>query len=146
MARIFKLDPSSVVATLENGAFYVFNHPLCYNSPSHLVHGQNAWLVDYSASCWPRGPILPLQIWLPQGEGERETLVEDAQFRVPTFFVNRDGSLGVPITNAGHMQLRDGHLAQSVSDNSSLKIRLAVCTASKSALTRHCVNRMSSRM
>ena len=92
MARIFKLDPSSVVATLENGAFYVFNLPSCYNSPTHLIYGQNTWLVDYSASRRPRGPVVPQQIWLPQGEGERKTFLEDAQFRVLAFFVNMDWS------------------------------------------------------
>ena len=91
MDRIFKLDSSSVVAAFEKGAFYIFNHPSCYNSPT-LVYGQNTWLVDYSASRWPRGPVVPQQILLPQGEGERKTFVDDAQFRVLAFFVNMDWS------------------------------------------------------
>jgi hypothetical protein len=128
MALVFKVDPQTVVAALQNGAFYVFNPPSRYTSPTHLVHGENAWLVDYSVSCQASGPVVPQQIWLPQEECERKNFVENAQFRVPAFFVNRNGSLGVPISNAGHMQLRDGQLTQSLSENTQLRIRLFVCT------------------
>lgn len=136
-ARIFKLDPSSVVATLENGAFYVFNHPSCYNSPTHLVYGQNTWLVDYSASRWPTWSCrTPANL---ASSRRRRTQNLRGRCSIPCAGVLCEYGLvsGVPIANAGHMQLRDGHLAQPVSDNFSLKIRLAVCILYSLSLLRH---------
>ena len=127
MAMVFKVDPQKVVAALEDGAFYVFNYPSRYTSPTHLVNGKNAWLLDYSVSRRDVGPVVPQQLWHPEKK-KYKNLVLNAQFHVPVFFVNRNGSLGVRISNAGHMQLRDGHLEQSLSHKTGLTIRLVVCT------------------
>ena len=54
---------------------------------------------------------------------------------MPIFFVNINGTLGVPVMNAaaGHMQLRDADLPPSLLNETMTKIRIAVCAWFSSA-------------
>ena len=120
MAMVLKVNPRTVVAALDNGAFYVFNPPSRYTPPTCVINRKWAWLFDYSISYRAIGTVVPQRLY--------RNFVDNIQYRVPAFFVNRNGSLGVPISNAGHIQLRDGHLAQSLSHKPMLTIRLVVRT------------------
>ncbi|KAI9511571.1 hypothetical protein F5148DRAFT_974910 [Russula earlei] len=62
------------------------------------------------------GSVVPQQIWFPQGHGDWRRYVEQAELHIPVFFINADGSLGVPVVNAagGHMTLFRANQPHSV--------------------------------
>jgi hypothetical protein len=129
MAILFGVDKQIVVARCDqSGAFYVLNEPSRRSSPTVSINGQDAWLLDYDLSSY--GSVVPQELWTPQRPNELIRYVRNAQIRVPVFFVNMDGSMGVPIKNAsmGLMQLHDGQLPQPFSKSSELTVRIAVRT------------------
>lgn len=128
---LFKVDARSIVALRDqSGAFYVFNPPSHYSPPHRQIRGQDAWVLDYAVRSG--GSVVPQQLWFPQGQGDRRRYVELAQLHMPVFFVNSDGSLGVPVMNAavGQMQLHGEHLPPQLIDRTTIKIRICVCTRS----------------
>ena len=115
----------------QKSAFYVLNQPP-HNSlppPPHSVYGRNAWLLDHAVV--GGGSVVPQQLWYPQGQGDRRRYVEQAQRRMPVFFVNANGSLGVPVTSAalGDIQLH-GAFPSQLADKATIKIRIGVCIRS----------------
>lgn len=129
MAILFGVDKQMVVAKCDqSGAFYVLNEPSRRSSPTVSINGQDAWLLDYDLSSY--GSVVPQELWTPQRPNALIRYVRNAQIRVPVFFVNMDGSMGVPIKDAsmGLMQLDGGQLPQPFSKSSELTIRIAVCT------------------
>jgi hypothetical protein len=138
LVRLFQVVTPFIQAIRhQSGAFYVFNHPSHYISPATSVQRRDAWPLDYAVRSG--GSVVPQQIWFPQGQGDRRRYVDQAQFRMPVFFVNMDGSLGVPVMNAaaGHMQLRDADLPPQLVDKTAIKIRIGVCVRSLPAYSRH---------
>jgi hypothetical protein len=133
IAHLFNVDPTAVpVIRHQTGAFYTFNHPAApphFNPPAVALHGRNAWILDFAVRFG--GSVVPQQFWSPQGQGDRRRYVEQALFRLPMFFVNMNGSLGVPVLNAaaGHMQLRDVVLPPQLFDKKTIKIRINVCVS-----------------
>jgi hypothetical protein len=131
--HLFNVDPTAVwVIRHESGAFSAFNHPAAppqFNPPAVALHEQNAWLLDFAVRFG--GSVVPQQPWTPQGQGDRRRYVEQALFRLPMFFINTNGSLGVPVLNAaaGHMQLRDVVLPPQLFDKKTIKIRINVCVS-----------------
>ena len=128
LAQLFKVDAASVRAVRhQSGAFYVLNRPAHNSLPALLINRQDAWLLDYAVRSG--GSVVPQQLWFPQGQGDQRRHVDQAQFRMPMFFVNIDGNLGVPIKNAavGHMQLRGTDLPPPLADKTTIKIRIGVC-------------------
>jgi len=94
------------------------------SNPSRLtVQGQPAWILDYVVR--PRGTVVPQQLWSPQGQGDWRRYVEKADFHMPVFFNNVDGSLGVPLNAAaGQMSLYGANQLAPLGDKTTTKIRI----------------------
>jgi hypothetical protein len=127
---LFKVGNSaSIDATSDphgSGAYFVFNPPSHFSPPPLTINGRGAWVLDYDVRFG--GSVVPQELWVPHGQGDRRRYVDQARFRMPVFFVGSDGSLGVPVLNAaaGHIQLRDAHLPPPLQDKTTTKIRIAV--------------------
>ena len=127
VVHLFRRDAASVQAARDrNGAYSVFIPPSHFSPPIHTPYG-DTWVLDYAVRTG--GSVVPQQLWAPQGQGDRRRYVDQAQFRMPVFFVSMNGGLGVPVMNAaaGQMQLRDAHLPPSLLDKTTAKIRIGVC-------------------
>jgi len=125
IVRLFQVVAPFVRAIRHwSGAFYVLNQPSQYSPPALSVYGRNAWLLDYAVRSG--GSVVPQQLQFPQGEGDRRRYVDQVQFRVPVFFVNTDGNLGVPLMDAaaGRMQLLGADLPPQLADKTMIKIRI----------------------
>jgi hypothetical protein len=128
VVHLFRRDAASVKAMRDrNGAYSVFIPPSHFSPPIRTQYG-DTWVLDHAVRTG--GSVVPQQLWAPpQGQGDRRRYVDQAQFRMPIFFVNMNGGLGVPVMNAaaGHMQLRDAYLPSSLIDKTTTKIRIGVC-------------------
>ena len=113
----------------QNCAFYVLNQPPHNSLPPHSVSGRNAWLLDHAVVSG--GSVVPQQLWIPPGQGDRPRYVDQVQLRMPVFFINANGSLGVPVMSAavGNIQLH-GTFPPQLADRVTIKIRIGVCTCS----------------
>ncbi|KAH9967305.1 hypothetical protein BC827DRAFT_1264148 [Russula dissimulans] len=114
LAHLFKIDPKGVYAYLFERsdwprAFVVFNSPSGYSPPIFTMAEQHAWVLDYAVV--RGGSVVPQELWLPQGQGDRRRFVEQANFSMPVFFINVNGTLGVPVVNTteGLMSLQGGN-------------------------------------
>jgi hypothetical protein len=127
---LFKVDDSALIEAIPDsngsGAYFVFNHPSHFSPPPLTINGRSAWVLDYDVRTG--GSVVPQQVWFPQGEGDRRRYVDQARFRMPVFFVGKDGSLGVSVLNAaaGNMRLRDANLPPPLQGKKTAKIRIAV--------------------
>lgn len=124
VVHLFRRDAASVQAIRDrNGVYSVFIPPSHFSPPTRTPYG-DTWVLDHAVR--NGGSVVPQQLWAPQGQGDRRRYVDQAQFRMPIFFVNRNGSLGVPVMHAaaGHMQLRDAYLPPSLMDKTTAKIRI----------------------
>jgi hypothetical protein len=136
--HLVNANPTPIwVVRHQSGAFYTFNQPAAdphFIPPAVALYGRHAWLLDYGVRLGQGfgGSVVPQQIWFPQGQGDRRRYVDQARFRLPMFFLNANGSLGVPVLSAaeGHMQLRDVVLPAQLADKSTIKIRINVCARS----------------
>jgi hypothetical protein len=128
VTNLFSVDVASIQTICQNDTFYVLNPPSYYCPPALSIHGQDAWLLDYAVRTG--GSVVPQQLWSPQGQGDRRRYVDQAQLRLPVFFVNTNGSLGVPVMNAaaGNMQLHGVTLPRQLADKTAIKIRIGVRT------------------
>ncbi|KAI9440514.1 hypothetical protein H4582DRAFT_1811442 [Lactarius indigo] len=95
----------------------------------HISNGRCAWLLDYDITSRRGGTVVPQQLWSSQGQGDWRRYVEQAQLHIPVFFVNADGSLGVPVSHAaaGQMSLRLANEPAPLGDRTTTKIRISVC-------------------
>jgi hypothetical protein len=134
LAYLFKTEPRRVQPFHhQQDAFFVWNQPPISTMPPIMAvpRGQPypspAWLLDFAIR--PGGSVVPQQIWFPQGQGDWRRYVEQAQLQMPLFFINADGTLGVPVVNAaaGQMTLRGGHELAPFGDKTTTKIRIGVC-------------------
>ena len=127
---LFKVNNSASIESIPDpngsGAYFVFNLPSHFSAPPLMINGRGAWYLDYNVRSG--GSVVQQQLWVPQGQGDRRRYVDQAQFRMPVFFVGMNGSLGVPVLNAaaGDMQLRDTYLPPQLLDKRTVKIRIAV--------------------
>jgi hypothetical protein len=126
VVHLFRRDAALVQAFRDGNAYSVFIPPSHFSPPIRTHYG-DTWVLDHPVRTG--GSVVPQQIWAPQGQGDRRRYVDQAQFRMPIFFVNMNGGLGVPVMNAaaGHMQLRDAYLPPSLMDKTTAKIRIGVC-------------------
>ena len=126
---LFKVNPQVVQANafLHQGAFFVWNQPTIWTQPPLNFDERPGWLLDYHIR--PGGSVVPQQIWFPQGQVDWRRYVEQAQLQMPLFFVNADGSLGVPVVNAaaGQMYLHGASEPVPFGDRTTIKIRICVC-------------------
>jgi hypothetical protein len=109
-----------------SGAYYVSIPPSHHSPPIRTQHG-DTWVLDHAVRSG--GSVVPQQLWAPRGQGDRQRYVDKAQFHMPIFFVNMNGTLGLPVMRAaaGHMKLRDEHLPPPLVDKNTTKIRIMVC-------------------
>jgi hypothetical protein len=127
---LFKVDDIESIEVIRDpngsGAYFTFNHPSRYSPPPLTMNERGAWVLDYAVRSG--GSVVPQELWVPQSQGDRRRYVDQAQFRMPVFFVGGNGSLGVPVLNAaaGHIQLRDVVLPPPLQDKTTTKIRIAV--------------------
>ncbi|KAI9440532.1 hypothetical protein H4582DRAFT_1473413 [Lactarius indigo] len=129
LAYLFKVDPKRVHAfSIRDwpGAFFVADPPMNHCRPQHILNGRYAWLLDYAITSRRGGTVVPQQLWSPQGQGDWRRYVEQAQLHIPVFFVNADGSLGVPVSHAaaGQMSLRHANEPAPLGDRTTTKIRI----------------------
>jgi hypothetical protein len=144
---LFKVGNSASIEAIPDqngsGAYFVFNHPSHYSPAPLTINGRDAWVLDYDVRTG--GSVVPQDLWFPQGQGDRRRYVDQAQFRMPVFFVGIDGSLGVPVLNAaaGDIQLHDADLPAPLQDKTTAKIRIGVRAfffcAARSLITYHVV-------
>ena len=123
LVRLFQVVAPLVRAVRhQGGAFYVFNRPSHNSPPAVSVNGQHAWLLDHAVR--RGGSVVPQQLWSPQSQGDR--------LCTPIFFVNMDGSIGVPVMSAGagYMRLHGTILPPQLADKTTIRIRIGVCTRS----------------
>ncbi|KAI0281525.1 hypothetical protein BC826DRAFT_922912 [Russula brevipes] len=117
------------------GAFFVWNRPANHGRPSRIVNERPAWLLDYAISREEDRAIRPVvavgsvvlqELWSPRGQGDWRRYFEQAQLQLPIFFVNTDGSVGVPVTDATarQMSLQGADHPVPLGDRTSLKIRI----------------------
>ena len=127
VSHLFGVDAASIQAIRLSDTFYVLNPPSYYIPPTSSVHGRNAWLLDVAVRSG--GPVVPQQLWSPQGQGGHRN-VDRTQFRLPMFFMDANGNLGVPVRNAsaGDMQLYGVNLPPQLVDKTTIKVRFSVCT------------------
>lgn len=140
LAYLFKVDPKRVKAfNLHHwpGAFFVADPPMDHCRPLNIGHGRRAWLLDYAIR--RGGSVVPQLLWSPQGQGDWRRYVEQARLYIPVFFVNMDGTLGVPVSHAaaGQMSLRDANQPAPLGDRTTTKIRISVCITSVDARAVH---------
>ena len=128
VVHLFRRDAGSVGAHRDSrsGVYTVYVPPSHFSPPIRTQYG-DAWVLDYAVRTGG-GSVVPQQLWAPQGQGDRRRYVDQAQFRMPIFFLNANGALGVPVMNAaaGHMQLHDVYLPPSLMDKTTTKIRIGV--------------------
>jgi len=115
---------------LHQGALFVWNQPLLpdLTSPPLNVNGRHAWSLDYRIQ--PGGSVVPQKLWFPQGQEDWRRYVGQASLQMPLFFIQEDGTLGVPIANAaaGQMFLRGARHPAPFGEKATTKIRISVCT------------------
>jgi hypothetical protein len=128
---LFKVQDSRQVQTIPvpqwPRMFFVANRmPHCR---SHQIGPrQLAWLLDYAVG--RRGTVVHQQLWAPQGQGDWRRYVAQAVLHLPVFFVNTDGSLGVPVSYAaaGQLSLQNANEPPPLGDKTTTKIRISVCS------------------
>ena len=139
LAQLFNVTNATDIQSIrhQSGALYVFNHPTHNIPPAVSMNGRHAWLVDFGVRSG--GSVVPQQLSFPQGQGDRRRYVEQAQLRMPVFFVHANGSLGVPVMSAaiGEIQLHGAYLPAQLADRSILKIRIGVCTVPSLRVPHH---------
>ena len=127
---LFKVANSESIEAIRDpngsGAYFVFNLPSHFCPAPLTINGRGAWVLDYNVRSG--GSVVPQELWVPQGQGDRGRYVGQTRLRMPIFFVGINGSPGVPVLNAaaGDMQLRDTHLPPPLQDKTTTKIRTAV--------------------
>lgn len=127
LSYLFKLDSAMVKPFFYKGAFFVCHEPTIATLPPLIVNGRPAWLLDHPIR--PGGSVVPQEIWLPD-LGDWRRYIEQAQLQFPLFFVDADGTIGVPVTDvdAGQMTLDGAQDRVPFGDKTTTKIRVCVCT------------------
>ena len=144
LAILFKIDPQTVQPFFHQGGFFVWIQPPLpdLTSPPLDFNGDLAWLLDYRIH--PGGTVVPQQLWFPQGQGDWLRYVGQAPLQMPLFFIQENGTLGIPIANAvaGQMFLRGARQPAPFGLKATTKIRIGVCTRplhARPSLTVHVV-------
>src|SRR6267142_586744 len=61
------------------------------------------WLLDFIPPGLPLGPlyhVVPQKIWTPPNQSDWRRYVEQASLRMPVFFVQNNGAIGLPLPRA----------------------------------------------
>ena len=100
-------------------------------------NNQPLWLLDIIPV--PMYHVVPQQIWTPPNQSDWRRYVEQANLRMPVFFVQNDGTIGLPLARALSGQrslLRCGDTPAPLGGGHSTQIRIAVSAALSPPLQR----------
>lgn len=83
------------------------------------------WLLDIMPP--PMYHVVPQQIWTPPNQSDWRRYVEQANLRMPVFFIQNDGTIGLPLARAitGDRALRSADLPAPLGGGHSTQIRIA---------------------
>ena len=98
--------------------------PLPNNQSRHL------WILDFVPS--PTATVVPQTIWTPPNQSDWRRYVEQANLRMPVFFMQSNGAIGLPLTRATAGDTATLHCADSpapLGGGHSTQIRIAVGTS-----------------
>ena len=91
---------------------------------------QPLWLVDIVPP--PMYQVVPQKIWTPPNQSDWRRYVEQASLRMPVFFIQNDGAIGLPLTRAlagDRALLRCADMPAPLGGGHSTQIRIAVSTS-----------------
>ena len=93
-------------------------------------NNQPLWLLDIIPQ--PMYHVVPQKIWTPPNQSDWRRYVEQASLRMPVFFIQNDGAIGLPLVRALSGQralLRCGDTPAPLGGGHSTQIRIAVSAA-----------------
>jgi hypothetical protein len=92
-------------------------------------NNQPLWLLDMIPP--PMYNVVPQQIWTPPNQSDWRRYVEQGSLRMPVFFIQNDGAIGLPLARAlaGEASLRGANLPAPLGEGHSTQIRIAVSTS-----------------
>ena len=87
------------------------------------------WLLDIIPPAMYH--VVPQQIWTPPNQSDWRRYVEQANLRMPVFFIQNDGTIGLPLARAitGDRALRGADTPAPLGGGHSTQIRIAVSTS-----------------
>ena len=91
---------------------------------------QPLWLLDIVPP--PMYLVVPQKIWTPPNQSDWRRYVEQASLRMPVFFIQNDGAIGLPLTRAlagDRALLRSADMPAPLGGGHSTQIRIAVSTS-----------------
>ncbi|KAI9458215.1 hypothetical protein BJY52DRAFT_442122 [Lactarius psammicola] len=89
-------------------------------------NGHPLWLLDFVPL--PRVTVVTQQIWSPPNQSDWRRYVEQAHLRMPVFFVQNNGVIGLPLSRAAvgdTSSLRNADKAAPLGGGHSTQIRIA---------------------
>ena len=96
--------------------------------PDALANNQHPlWILDFVPL--PRLIVVTQQIWSPPNQSDWRRYVEQAHLRMPVFFVQNNGVIGLPLSRAAvgdTASLRNADKAAPLGGGHSTQIRIAV--------------------
>jgi hypothetical protein len=98
-------------------------------------NNQPLWLLDIIPP--PMYHVVPQQIWTPPNQSDWRRYVEQTSLRMPVFFIQNDGAIGLPLARAlagDRASLRDADMPAPLGGGHSTQIRIAVSTSLSSPL------------
>lgn len=94
------------------------------------ANNQHLWLLDIIPP--PMYQVVPQQIWTPPNQSDWRRYVEQASLRMPVFFIQNDGAIGLPLARAlagDRASLRGADMSAPLGGGHSTQIRIAVSTS-----------------
>jgi hypothetical protein len=88
------------------------------------------WILDFIPP--PIYQVVPQQIWTPPNQSDWRRYVEQASLRMPVFFVQNNGAIGLPLPRAAvgdTASLRGADTAAPLGGGHSTQIRIAVSSS-----------------
>ena len=105
--------------SINDGRYVAFAH-----------NNQPLWLLDIIPQ--PMDHVVPQTMWTPPNQSDWRRYVEQASLRMPVFFIQNDGTIGLPLVRALSGQralLRCGDMPAPLGGGHSTQIRIAVSAA-----------------
>ena len=96
-------------------------------------NNQPLWLLDFVPM--PTFHVVPQRIWAPPNQSDWRRYVEQASLRMPVFFIQNNGAIGLPLAQAFNRDralLRGAGTPAPLGGGLSTQIRIAVSRASLS--------------
>jgi hypothetical protein len=105
-----------------------------------IDNNQPLWLLDIVPP--PMYRVVPQQIWIPPdgpNQSDWRRYVEQANLGMPVFFIQNDGTIGLPLARAitGDRALRGADTPAPLGGGHSTQIRIAVSTSLFPSLHHH---------